>query len=195
MADAKRSMHGRGWTEGSSGTHPQSLAGAKGSRHGSAGTAASTGMCVQVLQVRSPSKPKLVHACLAWAHSPQGMGWGGEGGVKPARGWGGSLVLTLLIERDSCLHRCTTVKETALGENNNNKKAPILKTTNTSNTCYPGRGCGGYRAPKQLGKGFPSRLGEGHLFTARKGVMEELVQNEIHDVLLAVPRQLAKSSR
>lgn len=36
-------------------------------------------------------------------------------------------------------------------------------------------------------------MGEGHLFTAWQGTMEELVQNEVHDVLLAVPRQSAKS--
>lgn len=45
---------------------------------------------------------------------------------------------TLLIEMDSCLHHHTTVEEVALRENKN-KKALILKTTNTSNTFYPGR--------------------------------------------------------
>lgn len=76
---------------GSSGTHPHSLTGAKGSMHSSAGTAASTCVCVQALQVRSPSKPKLVHACLAWAHSPQGMGWGvreGETSLRMGRYFG-----------------------------------------------------------------------------------------------------------
>lgn len=50
--------------------------------------------------------------------------------MKPARGWGGALVLMFLIERDSCLHHPTAAKETALGENNN-KKSP-----NPQNTKY-----------------------------------------------------------
>lgn len=103
-------------------------------------------------------------------------------------------MLTLLIERDSCLHHHTTVKEAALGENNNNKKAPILKTTNISNTCYLGRAKGVTGLQNSWAKSFQTEWEKATFSLHGRGMMEELVQSEVYSVLLAVPRQLAKSS-
>lgn len=74
-----------GWTDGKhSGTHTHGSAGAKGSVHGGAGTprqclrvrARAAGALAQQAKARArlPARP------MAWAHSPQGMGWGSEGG-------------------------------------------------------------------------------------------------------------------
>lgn len=111
-----------------SGTHPHGSAGAKGSVHGGAGTPR------QRLRVCARAAGALAQQAKARARLPArlsgvgtlttGNGLGGRGRVKPARGRGGTLVPTLLIERDSCLRRRTTAKETAFGENNNNKKKP-----------------------------------------------------------------------
>lgn len=117
-----------GWTDGKhSGMHTHSSAGAKRSMHGGAGTphqrlrvcARAAGALTQQAKARArlPARPGGVGTLTT------GDGLGGRGRVKPARGWGGTLVPTLLIERDSCLYRHTTAKETALGENNN-KKSP-----------------------------------------------------------------------
>lgn len=116
------------WTDGKhSGTHPHGSAGAKGSVHGGAGTPR------QRLRVCARAAGALTQQAKARARLPArlsgvgtlttGNGLGDRGRVKPARGRGGTLVPTLLIERDSCLRRRTTAKETAFGENNN-KKSP-----------------------------------------------------------------------
>lgn len=117
---------GRGQTDGKhSNTHTHGAVGAEGKVLGGAGTPRQHLRVCAALQVRSPASRS---RCTP-AGTPQQRGHthhreraGGRGKVKPARGWGGTLVPTFFIERDSCLHPQTTAKETALGENNNNKK-------------------------------------------------------------------------
>lgn len=115
---------GRGQTDGKhSNTHTHGAVGAEGKV---LGTPRQHLRVCAALQVRSPASRS---RCTP-AGTPQQRGHthhseraGGRGKVKPARGRGGTLVPTLFIERDSCLHHQTTAKETALGENNNNKSS------------------------------------------------------------------------
>lgn len=161
------------WTNGKhSGTHAHSSADAKGSMHGGAGTplqhlrvcARAAGAITQQAKAhaRLPARPSGVGTLTT------GNGLGVRGRVKPARGWGGTLVLTLLIERDSCLHHHTTAKETALGENNN-KKSPNPQNNKYIQHLLPHANVwqelSGLQDSRAAGKEFPSRVGEGHPFT------------------------------
>lgn len=92
-ADTRACVHtdmtdGRGRTDGQTGSTvahtPTARLVPRGACTAVPAHPASACVCVHALQVRSHSKPKLVHACphasAAWAPSPQGTGWGAEGG-------------------------------------------------------------------------------------------------------------------
>ena len=123
-----------------------------------------------------------------------GSGLGGSGRVKPARGRGGTSVPTLLIERDSCLHRHPTAKETALGENNN-KRSPnprnnkyIQHLLPLANVWQELSGLQGSKTEHRVSKA----RGRRPCFHSMGKGMEQ----PVHSVVLsAVPRRSAKSSR